>query len=121
MDRDSWDRLSPGERDVLILNAIFNNGVYSTAYSYHDNQLWASIRGGAESVSNWSPSSKPDFSTIEYDLKHRGLGDKYIRELCHMLIGFSPNTVQFEDLWPLVTATPSERCLAAYNVLEESK
>ena len=120
MDRDSWDRLSPGERDALILNATASRDFH---YSFHDDQLWLSLRGGPESSSDVIPTSNLNqcHGFVEREIRHRGLGDKYLRELCRMLIGISPNTIQFEDLWSLITATPSERCLAALNTLEGSK
>ena len=119
MDRDSWDLLPPGERDVLILNAVYNSEPYSMVFLYHDGHLWRK-EGSIEVRSNLTPAFNLDHCRrhIEVAISLRNLQSQYIHSLTYLLIG--DNTPTPDDLWVFVTATPSERCLAAYNVLEGS-
>ena len=111
MTRDEWDRLSLGQRNVLILNAIYDWD--GSPYSFHDGQLWF-----RETQATFTHPN--DISHLaEMELIHRGLRDKYIHSLTTVLIG--DNTPDCNDLWAFVTATSSERCLAAYNCLEGLK
>ncbi len=94
MDRTEWDRLSPSKRDNLILTLIYGDHVPLNVSS--DRDLCASY--------------------VETEIAHRNLRCEYVRELARLLIGFED--IHIDDAWSLITATPGERCLAAYNVLE---
>lgn len=115
MTRDEWDRLSPGERDALILNAASSPDY---RHSFHDGRLWLSVNGGKEHILDIEPTSLLDDCRyfVETEIRKRDLKEKYVARLCIILFGV--NQPRFEDLWSLVTASPNERCLAAYNVLE---
>jgi hypothetical protein len=94
MNRDEWDRLSFKKRDKLILDLIY--GEHAPLLVTSDRDVCASY------VEQW--------------IAHRDLRSEYIKELTKILIG--DNVPDSGDLWPLITATPSERCLAALNALE---
>ena len=103
MTRDEWERLSWSRKSYLLLQR------FAPFYYLQDGCL---MKNGVHAyVEPYSLSL-----TAESHIKLRNLKSEYIKELTKILIG--DNTPDRDDLWPLVTATPSERCLAAYNVLE---
>jgi hypothetical protein len=53
---------------------------------------------------------------VERWIAHQDLRREYVNELARI----TDCTPTSDHLWLLVTATPSERCLAAYNCLEGS-
>ena len=106
MDKDSWDRLSWDRKSFLLLQR-FAPFYYLEEGRLMKNGIRTHVEPYALSIA------------AESHIKLRSLQSQYISQLTHLLIG--DNTPTPDDLWNFVTATPSERCLAAYNVLEESK
>jgi hypothetical protein len=92
MTKDEWDRLPFIERYELV-------------------------RGLCDIPEYVDSDSARFIFMVEQWIAHRDLRDEYVKELCLLIVGYY-SSMSGSDLWLLVTATPSERCLAAYNVLE---
>ena len=103
MTESEWDRLSWDRKSFLLLQKI--------APFYY-------LEGGHLMKNGVHFYVDPQALSIaaESHIKLRNLKSEYISALTHLLIG--DNTPDRDDLWTFVTATPSERCLVAYNCLE---
>jgi len=91
MDKDSWDRLPFIDRYELV-------------------------RGLCDIPKTIDSSSNYFTFYVERWIAHQDLRREYVNELARI----TDCTPTSDHLWLLVTATPSERCLAAYNCLEGS-
>jgi hypothetical protein len=106
MTESEWDRLSWDRKSFLLLQKI------APFYYLEDGHL---MKNGVHAYVDPQALS----IAAESHIRLRNLKSEYIRELTKLLIG--DNTPDQGDLWTFVTATPSERCLAAYKCLEELK